>query len=230
MIEMNGITKVYSLGNSKVEAVGGITLSIEEGEFVSIMGPSGSGKSTLLSIIGCLDTPTEGRYYLDGKEVSSFDDDELSSIRNEKIGFIFQAFHLLPRFSALENVELPLIYKGIPKEERKKRAQYCLEQVGLQHRLNHSPAELSGGEQQRVAIARSLANSPRVILADEPTGNLDSTSAEEIMEILSKLNKEGTVTIVVVTHNLNVAERTKRIYHLSNGQFVDETQHFSHLK
>ncbi|MBU0701004.1 ABC transporter ATP-binding protein [bacterium] len=222
MIEMKNITKVYQVGESRVEALKGIDLSINEGEFVAIMGASGSGKSTLLSIAGCLDIPTSGRYVIDGKDVSLLSDDELSLLRNEKIGFVFQAFHLLPRFNAQENVELPLIYKGTPKDERKERATNCLEQVGLRHRLLHSSSELSGGEQQRVAIARALVNSPRLILADEPTGNLDSTSAEEIMDIFCKLNEEKKMTVVIITHNQAVAERTKRTCHLKDGQIVDE--------
>lgn len=222
MIEMKNIIKIYGKGKSNVEVLKKINLSIKEGEFVSIIGPSGSGKSTLLSIIGCLDVPTEGIYHLDGKEVSFFNDDELSIVRNEKIGFIFQAFHLLPRFSALENVELPLIYKGISKNERKKRAEYCLEQVGLGHRLRHLPTELSGGEQQRVAIARSLVNSPKLILADEPTGNLDSKSTENITDILRVFNKNQKITIVIVTHNPKVAESTTMKYSLKDGHLFNE--------
>ncbi|MFH1096764.1 MAG: ABC transporter ATP-binding protein [Candidatus Desantisbacteria bacterium] len=222
MIEMNNITKVYQLGESRVEALKGVSININEGEFVSIMGPSGSGKSTLLSITGCLDIPTSGRYILDGRDVLLLSDDELSLLRNEKIGFVFQAFHLLPRFNALENVELPLIYRGCPKDERKEMAKKCLEQVGLGHRIGHSSSELSGGEQQRVAIARALVNSPRLILADEPTGNLDSTSAEEVMDILCKLNEEKKMTVVIITHNKGVAERTKKTYHLKDGQISNE--------
>ncbi|MFH1860313.1 MAG: ABC transporter ATP-binding protein [bacterium] len=222
MIEMKNITKLYQVGESRVEALKGINLSINEGEFVAIMGPSGSGKSTLLSIAGCLDIPTSGRYTLDKRDVSQLSDDELSLLRNEKIGFVFQSFHLLPRFNALENVELPLIYRGTPNDERKERTRECLEQVGLGHRIEHSSSELSGGEQQRVAIARALVNSPRLILADEPTGSLDSTSAEEIMDILCKLNEEKKMTVVIITHNQAVAERTKRICHLKDGQIVDE--------
>ncbi len=218
MIEMSNITKVYQMGEKRVEALRGVSLSIKEGEFISIMGPSGSGKSTFLAIVGCLDIPTTGSYLFDKRDVSGLTDDELSLQRNEKIGFVFQAFHLLPRLSALENVELPLIYKGISANERKVRAKACLTQVGLETRLDHSPAELSGGEQQRVAIARALVNSPRLILADEPTGNLDSSSAEEIIEILSNLNQENR-TVVVVTHNPSVARKTKKIYHLKDGRF-----------
>jgi len=219
---MSNITKTYHLCETKVEALRGIDIVIQAGEFSAIMGPSGSGKSTLLAIMGCLDTPTTGTYFFDNKEVSRLTDDELSRVRNEKIGFVFQAFHLLPRFNALENVELPLIYKKIPKPEREKRAKYCLEQVGLGDRLLHSPAQLSGGEQQRVAIARALVNSPKLILADEPTGNLDSKSANEIMEIFCRLNEEKEIAIVVVTHNLAVAQRTTRIFHLKDGVMEEE--------
>ncbi|MEW6679659.1 MAG: ABC transporter ATP-binding protein [bacterium] len=223
MIELKNISKTYYLKASKVEALKDVSLFIKEGEFISIMGPSGSGKSTLLSIIGCLDIPTSGTYILDRKEVSSLSDDELSLVRNEKIGFVFQAFHLLPRFSALENVALPLIYKGVSKKQREERARFCLSEVGLQDRAIHNPSELSGGEQQRVAIARALSNSPRLILADEPTGNLDSNSAFEIMSILSGLNEKEGITIVVVTHNMAVANATKKVYQLKNGVFVNES-------
>ncbi|MFH1898068.1 MAG: ABC transporter ATP-binding protein [Candidatus Desantisbacteria bacterium] len=218
MIEMKNITKSYQLGESRVEALKGVNISILEGEFVAIMGPSGSGKSTLLSITGCLDIPTSGRYVLDGKDVSLLNDDELSLLRNERIGFVFQAFHLLPRFNAQENVELPLIYKGTDKKERAELAKSCLEHVGLVHRLKHLPAELSGGEQQRVAIARALVNSPRLILADEPTGNLDSSSAQEVMDILSMLNEEKKMTVLLITHNPLVAERARKTYCLKDGR------------
>lgn len=217
MIKMSNITKTYYLGESRVEALRGIDMVIKEGEFTAIMGPSGSGKSTLLAIMGCLDTPTNGTYFLDNKEVSKLTDDELSRVRNEKIGFVFQAFHLLPRFNALENVELPLIYRKIAKDEREKLAKSCLEQVGLGDRLLHSPSQLSGGEQQRVAIARALANSPKFILADEPTGNLDSKSAEEVMDIFCRLNEEKKITVVIVTHNLAVAQMTTKIFQLKDG-------------
>jgi putative ABC transport system ATP-binding protein len=222
MIEMKDITKVYQMGETRVEALKGVNLSILAGEFVAIMGPSGSGKTTLLSIMGCLDVQTSGEYLFAGKKISILSDDELSRLRNEKIGFVFQAFHLLPRFNALENVELPLIYKGIPKEERKQRAMRCLEQVGLADRIKHAPSELSGGEQQRVAIARALVNSPQLILADEPTGNLDLNSAQEIIDILSMLNEEKKITVVVVTHNPLVAKRAKKVYHLKDGRIVNE--------
>jgi putative ABC transport system ATP-binding protein len=222
MIEMKDITKVYQMGETRVEALKGVNLSILAGEFVAIMGPSGSGKTTLLSIMGCLDVQTSGEYLFAGKKISILSDDELSRLRNEKIGFVFQAFHLLPRFNALENVELPLIYKGTPKEERKQRAMRCLEQVGLADRIKHAPSELSGGEQQRVAIARALVNSPQLILADEPTGNLDLNSAQEIIDILSMLNEEKKITVVVVTHNPLVAKRAKKVYHLKDGRIVNE--------
>jgi len=221
MIEMTNITKVYQMGEKRVEALRGVNLFIKEAEFVSIMGPSGSGKSTLLAIMGCLDIPTSGRYFFDDKEVGRLTDDELSLLRNEKIGFVFQAFHLLPRFNALENVELPLIYKKIPKDKREKQAKSCLEQVGLGTRLLHSPSQLSGGEQQRVAIARALVNSPKLILADEPTGNLDSRAAGEVMDIFERLNEEKKITLVVVTHNLSVAQRTRRIFHIKDGVIED---------
>ncbi len=218
MIEMKNITKSYQLGESRVEALRGVTLAIKAGEFIGVMGPSGSGKSTLLSIMGCLDVSTSGTYLFDNKEVSGLSDDELSLLRNEKIGFVFQAFHLLPKFNAQENVELPLIYKGTDKKERAELASSCLQQVGLGHRLKHLPAELSGGEQQRVAIARALVNSPRLILADEPTGNLDSNSAQEVMDILSMLNEEKKMTVLVITHNPLVAERAGKTYCLKDGR------------
>lgn len=222
MIEMKDITKIYQMGEARVEALKGVSMSILAGEFIAVMGPSGSGKSTLLSIMGCLDTSTTGTYLFDNKEVSVLNDDELSLLRNEKIGFVFQAFHLLPRFNAQENVELPLIYKGTDRIERAERAKKCLEQVGLGNRLKHAPSELSGGEQQRVAIARALVNSPRLILADEPTGNLDSKSAQEVMDILSLLNEEKKMTVLVITHNPLVAERTKKVYHLKDGWIDNE--------
>ncbi|MDI6703596.1 MAG: ABC transporter ATP-binding protein [bacterium] len=224
MIEMTNISKVYQMGEKKVEALREVSMKIEPGEFIAIMGPSGSGKSTLLAIMGCLEIPTSGRYLFDKKDVSNLTDDELSLLRNEKIGFVFQAFHLLPRFSALENVELPLIYKKVAKDEREERAIACLKQVGLEHRIKHAPTQLSGGEQQRVAIARALVNSPRIILADEPTGNLDSTSAQEVMDILSLLNQDKKITIAVVTHNPLIAERAKKVYHLKDGQLVNEAK------
>lgn len=221
MIELKNISKTYPMKGGMVEALRDVSIEIPKGEFVSIMGPSGSGKSTFLSIVGCLETPSKGSYRLEGREVSSLSDDELSLVRNEKIGFVFQAFHLLPRLNAQENVELPLIYKGMDKAKRKEIAKDCLAWVSLQERLSHLPSELSGGEQQRVAIARALANSPLLILADEPTGNLDSGSSEEIMKIFNTLNKEKGITIIVVTHNPKVSEQTKKVYYLKDGKISD---------
>lgn len=226
MIKIEGISKVYYPSKEKktdiVKALDGISLVIKEGEFVTIMGPSGCGKSTLLSIIGCLDIPTTGRYLLENKDISSLTDDELSLIRNEKMGFIFQAFYLLPRFNALENVELPLIYKKVDKDERHQMAKACLERVGLGDRIFHSSSELSGGEQQRVAIARAVVHSPKVILADEPTGNLDSTTSQEIISLLVSLNKERNITLIVVTHNPEVANVGSRTIYLRDGRIINE--------
>lgn len=231
MIKLKSISKVYYPNDKRkadsnrrtVEALKEITISIEEGELISIMGPSGSGKSTLLTIIGCLDVPTSGRYLLDDKDVSSLNDDELSFIRNEKIGFVFQSFHLLPRYNAIENVEIPLIYKGIAKNKRHQMAKDCLEQVGLGDRILHISSELSGGEQQRVAIARAVVHSPKIILADEPTGNLDSKTSQEIISLLVSLNKEKNMTIIIVTHNPEVAKAAGRIFYLKDGHLINES-------
>jgi putative ABC transport system ATP-binding protein len=221
MISLSNITKTYRMGEIDIAVLAGITLSVMPGELIAIMGPSGSGKSTLMNIIGCLDRPTSGVYRFEEREISTLNDDELASVRNVKIGFVFQTFNLLPRFSALKNVEVPLIYSGVPARARKERAIPMLEQVGLADRLYHKPTELSGGQQQRVAIARALVNNPPLLLADEPTGNLDSRSGEEILKILTGLNRKG-VTIIIVTHDQNVASRCKRNIHLKDGQIMKD--------
>ena len=216
LIKMNNVFKTYVLGEVKVPALHAISLNLEDNEYVAIMGPSGSGKSTLMNIMGCLDTPTTGTYYLGRKDVSSLNDNQLSDIRNTKIGFVFQTFNLLPRSSALRNVELPLIYSGMPSLKRKQLAMDVLERVGLNDRMMHKSNELSGGERQRVAIARALVNKPSLILADEPTGNLDSKTGEEIIEIMQKLHEQGN-TIILVTHEEYIAKRTNRIIRLRDG-------------
>jgi putative ABC transport system ATP-binding protein len=216
LIEMNNVFKTYVLGEVKVPALNAISLNIEDNEYVAIMGPSGSGKSTLMNIMGCLDTPTTGTYYLGRKDVGSLDDNQLSDIRNTKIGFVFQTFNLLPRSTALHNVELPLIYSGMPSFKRKQLAMDVLERVGLNDRMMHKSNELSGGERQRVAIARALVNKPSLILADEPTGNLDSKTGEEIIGIMRKLHEQGN-TIIIVTHEEYIAKQTNRIIRLRDG-------------
>jgi putative ABC transport system ATP-binding protein len=216
LIEMNNVFKTYVLGEVKVPALHAISLNIENNEYVAIMGPSGSGKSTLMNIMGCLDTPTTGTYYLGRKDVGSLNDNQLSEIRNTKIGFVFQTFNLLPRSSALHNVELPLIYSGMPSFKRKQLAMDVLERVGLNDRMMHKSNELSGGERQRVAIARALVNKPSLILADEPTGNLDSKTGEEIIGIMQRLYEQGH-TIILVTHEEYIAKHTKRIIRLRDG-------------
>ena len=216
VIRTEGLRKDYVLGAEVVRAVRGVDLLIERGEFVAIMGPSGSGKSTFMNLIGCLDTPTAGEYWLNGQPVSKLDDDELASIRNREIGFVFQTFNLLPRATSLHNVELPLIYAGVSSKERRRRAQEKLELVGLADRMQHRPPELSGGQRQRVAIARALVNEPALLLADEPTGNLDSQTSAEIMSVLVQLNRVGQ-TIVLVTHEHDIAAHAHRQVHLRDG-------------
>lgn len=216
VIRINDLTKTYIMGQTQVHALRGIELRIDTNEYVALMGPSGSGKSTLMNLLGCLDTPTKGSYHLDGKDVSIMGDTELANIRNEKIGFVFQTFNLLPRQSTLENVALPLVYAGISRKEREERAHMVLESVGLGDRTDHKPNELSGGQRQRVAIARALVNNPAIILADEPTGNLDTKTSIEIMEIFEKIHNNGN-TVILVTHEPDIAEHAHRIVRLRDG-------------
>jgi putative ABC transport system ATP-binding protein len=216
LIDIRDITKVYVMGAETVHALSGVTLGVERGEYVGIMGPSGSGKSTLMNLVGCLDTPTAGSYVLNGREVARMTDDELAAIRNQEIGFVFQTFNLLPRASALNNVALPLVYAGVPAAERDKRAKAALDKVELTSRMLHRPNELSGGQRQRVAIARALVNNPSILLADEPTGNLDSKTGAEIMQLFERLHQSGN-TIVLVTHEADVAAYAHRTLHLRDG-------------
>jgi putative ABC transport system ATP-binding protein len=219
LVELRSVGKAYARGSVEVTALREVSLSIAAGESVAVMGPSGSGKSTLLGIVGCLDRPTRGQYLLDGREVSSLDDAELSALRNRRIGFVFQSFHLIPQLTVEENVETPLLYGDVPEREWRSRVQACLAKVGLDHRSTHRPSELSGGEAQRAAIARALVTEPQVLLADEPTGNLDSATGDEVAEVLWGLNREGR-TVVVVTHNEALAARAKRVVRLRDGRIA----------
>ena len=221
MLELKEVSKIYDMGKeNKVFALDRVSLEIRQGEYVCIIGPSGSGKSTMMNILGCLDVPTSGEYFVDGIEISKYSEKQLATLRNQKIGFIFQGFNLLPRLSALENVELPLIYRGVGFKERRKLAHEALARVGMDNRASHKPTELSGGQQQRVAIARALVTSPKVILADEPTGNLDSQAGEVVMKILTELNQAGT-TVVIITHNDEIAEKARRVVKILDGKIVE---------
>ena len=222
LIEIRNITKIYEMGEEKLFALKGVDLDIEKNEYLAIMGPSGSGKSTLMNIIGCLDTPTSGDYILNGKDVHDMDDDELAGIRNKEIGFVFQTFNLLPRSDALHNVELPLIYSGVSRAERIRKAEESLASVGLSDRMKHKPNELSGGQRQRVSVARALVNNPSLILADEPTGNLDTKTGEEIMALMAELNKKGN-TIIMVTHEEDIAKHAHRIVKIRDGMIESDS-------
>ena len=223
IIVLQDIHKTYDTGALEVKALRGINLTIKQGEYVAIMGQSGSGKSTMMNILGCLDTATSGKYYLDGIDITNEKKEKLSYIRNKKIGFVFQSFNLIPRTSAIKNVELPMIYAKVGRNERRKRAEELLKKVGLGERMDHMPNEVSGGQRQRIAIARALANNPPIILADEPTGNLDTASSIEIMELFTELNNEG-ATVIVVTHEDDIAEFTKRIVRFKDGQIISDTK------
>ncbi len=223
LIEVEELVKVYRTGDVELRALDGVSFSVAHGEFVAVMGPSGSGKSTTMNMLGCLDSPTEGRYLLDGRDVARLSGDELAKVRNEKLGFVFQGFNLLPRLSAVDNVALPLVYSGVPSRERSERAREALERVGLGARLKHRPNQMSGGQQQRVAIARALVGRAPLILADEPTGNLDTRTSEEIMSLLVEVNREGK-TVVLVTHEPDIAAYARRVLHFKDGRLVsDET-------
>ena len=221
LIEVRDVYKIYNPGENQVNALDGVSITIDEGEFVAIIGQSGSGKSTLMNMLGLLDTPTHGEYYINGKLVDDLTDDQMSAIRNEEIGFIFQGFNLISSLTALENVELPLVYRGMPKQERREISQDALERVGLGGRMNHLPAEMSGGQQQRVAVARAIAARPPVILADEPTGNLDTKSTKEVMAILHELKDEGR-TVIVITHDNEIAEEAERVIRIRDGKVVED--------
>ena len=223
LIEVEELVKVYRTGDVELRALDGVSFSVAHGEFVAVMGPSGSGKSTTMNMLGCLDSPTDGRYLLDGRDVAHLSGDELAKVRNEKLGFVFQGFNLLPRLSAVDNVALPLVYSGVPARERRERAREALERVGLGARLEHRPNQMSGGQQQRVAIARALVGRAPLILADEPTGNLDTRTSEEIMSLLVEVNREGK-TVVLVTHEPDIAAYARRVLHFKDGRLVsDET-------
>ena len=222
VVDAKDLKKIYVMGDVEVHALRGLSIQIERGEVLSIMGPSGSGKSTLMNTLGCLDRPTFGEYYLDGESVAEMTDDQLADIRNRKVGFVFQSFNLLPRATALSNVELPLRYSAVSGKERRERAKEALESVGLGDRIHHRPSELSGGQQQRVAMARALINEPAIVMADEPTGNLDTKSGDEIMQLLLKLNQEIGTTLIIVTHDPEVAEFTDRIVTIRDGVVVED--------
>ncbi len=222
IIKTEGLKKIYQMGEELVKALNGVDIELNKGEYVAIMGPSGSGKSTLMNLLGCLDTPSEGEYWLNGQAVSALTDDELAKVRNKEVGFVFQSFHLLPRYSALENIQLPLVYSNVPREERLERAKKTLEEVDLADRMHHRPNELSGGQRQRVAIARALINRPSILLADEPTGNLDSNTGRDILNLFDRLHSGGN-TIILVTHDPEVAVHANRVIRLRDG--VVESDH-----
>lgn len=229
IIRTEGVKKHYQMGSQTVRALDGVDLTIRRNEFVAIMGPSGSGKSTLMNILGCLDVPSEGTYSLNGQSISGMDDDDLAGIRNREIGFVFQSFNLLPRYTALENVALPLVYAGVPRKEREQRARLALSAVGLEDRMNHKPNELSGGQRQRVALARALVTRPSIILADEPTGNLDTTTSEDVMRLFGEIHKQGN-TIILVTHEEDIARYAHRIVRMKDGRIGSDTSNKCYKK
>lgn len=221
MIEVENVVKIYQMGDTQLTALDDVSLKVDKGEFTAIMGPSGSGKSTFMNILGCLDKMNSGKYTLNNKDVSDLTDNELAYVRNKELGFVFQSFNLIPRRTLLENVELPMVYAGVPAKERRDRALSALEKVGLQDRIKHMPNEISGGQKQRAAIARAIVNSPSVIMADEPTGNLDTKSSEEIMKIFQKLNEEG-ATVIMVTHEPDISQHAKRVVRFRDGKITDD--------